>query len=413
MRSMLAELSWTVVAVIAACAPAQQPEAPAGPAIAWADAFPAQPGFDRPLWVAFDASDPAHAYVVTQPGRVFAVPRDPAATERRTFLDLAGKVLVDNWEEGLLGFAFDPGYATNGFVWACWSERIPVRAEVMANGDRHRSNRQSVIARYATRADAEGVRTADPASELRVLEVFQPFGNHNGGTIVFGPDGMLYVGLGDGGDANDPFGAGQSKATLLGKVLRIDVRGATAAKPYTIPADNPFAAEDGARGEIWCYGLRNPWRLAFDRATGELWCGDVGQNRVEEVDRLVVGGNYGWNAKEGTEVFTQRDDDDVPAGLIEPVAEYRRPAGMSVTGGHVYRGERISDLRGRYVYGDFMTMRTWACRAGAEVEGPPVVALARAPLPIASFAEEPDGELLLCGFAGRNGRVLRLVPAPK
>jgi glucose/arabinose dehydrogenase len=403
-----------VSCLAAACAQDAERALPAGPAIAYEDAFPAQAGFDRPLYAAFHASDPAHAYVVTQPGRVFAVPRDAAAKERRTFLDLSGKVFLDNWEEGLLGFAFDPGYADNGFVWACWSEKVPVRAEVMANGKRHRSNRQSVIARYATRAADGGAREADAASELRVLEVFQPYGNHNGGTIEFGPDGMLYVALGDGGAANDPFGAGQSKATLLGKVLRIDVRGASAEKPYAIPADNPFVGEDGARGEIWCWGLRNPWRITFDRANGELWCGDVGQNRIEEVDRLEKGGNYGWNALEGSEVFTLRQGREVPAGAVPPIAEYPRSEGQSITGGYVYRGQRIAGLAGKYVYGDFQSLRMWAVAADARGGGAaPVVALANAPLQPSSFAEEPDGELLLCGFDGRRGRVFRLVAAAK
>ncbi len=399
-----------VLLLVPACAQRPSP-LPPGPAIAYENAFPAQAGFDRPLWVAFDASDAAHAYVVTQPGIVFAVPRDPAAAQRRPFLDLSAKVYLDNWEEGLLGFAFDPRYADNGFVWACWSERTPVREQVMANGRPHRSNRQSVVARYATRARDGGGRDADPASELRVLEVFQPYGNHNGGTIVFGPDGMLYVALGDGGAANDPFGSGQSKATLLGKVLRIDVRDASAQHRYTIPDDNPFAGEDGARGEIWCYGMRNPWRIAFDRATGELWCGDVGQNRLEEVDRLERGGNYGWNAMEGTEVFTARQGRDVPAGVIAPIAEYPRDQGLSITGGHVYRGTRVAGLEGYFVYGDFMTLRTWAVAASADGGEHRVVTLANAPLQPSSFAEEPDGELLLCGFDGRDGKVYRLVPA--
>jgi glucose/arabinose dehydrogenase len=404
-----------LVSVLASAATAQDDEAPglpAGPAIAYEDAFPAQGGFDRPLFVAFDASDPQHAYVVTQPGQVFAVPRDGTRAERRTFLDLGKAVFLDNWEEGLLGFAFDPAYAENGLVYVCWSERIEVREATMPNGKNHRSNRQSVVSRFATVA-GDGGRVVDAASELRLLEVFQPFGNHNGGTIVFGPDGMLYVALGDGGAANDPFGAGQSLATLLGKVLRIDVRGATSEKRYTIPADNPFASDAAARGEIWCYGLRNPWRIAFDRATGDLWCGDVGQNRLEEVDRLVKGGNYGWNPLEGSEVFTLRKGRDVPAGAIAPVAEYDHGEGLSITGGHVYRGTALPALQGWFVYGDFMTLRMWACREDREGGKHAVVTLARAPQQVASFAEEPDGELLLTGFDGKKGRVWRLVPAPK
>ena len=202
------------------------PELPAGPAVTWEPAFPAQAGFERPLFVAFTATDPDNAYVVVQPGQVFRIPRDGTKADRSTFLDLGEKVFRGHDEEGLLGFQFDPAYAENGFVWIYWTEKIPVRKETMPDGSEHRSNRQQVISRFATKADG-GARIVDPASELRVLEVFHPFGNHNGGTIVFGPDRMLYIASGDGGAANDPFGNGQSKATLLGKVLRIDVSKAT------------------------------------------------------------------------------------------------------------------------------------------------------------------------------------------
>ncbi|MFO1031102.1 MAG: PQQ-dependent sugar dehydrogenase [Planctomycetota bacterium] len=389
----------------------EAPGLPAGPAIAYANAFPAQAGFDRPLFVAFTASDPAHAYVVTQPGQVFAVARDGKSGARHTFFDLGDKVLTDNWEEGLLGFAFDPGYAENGLVFACWSEETENTKGVMGDGKEAKSNRRSVIARYATKV-VEGRRVVDLGSELRVLEVFQPYGNHNGGTIVFGPDAMLYVALGDGGAANDPFGNGQALSMLLGKVLRIDVRKATKETPYTIPADNPFVGRDGARGEIWCYGLRNPWRIAFDRKTGELWCGDVGQNRIEEVDRLEKGGNYGWNGYEAHEVFAlRRPKAAPPEGAIAPIAEYPHAEGLSITGGHVYRGRAIPQLDGWFVYGDFMSLKTWACKAGKDAASHQVVQLERAPQMVASFAEEPEGELLLCGFDGKKGVVWRLVPA--
>ncbi|MFY9345868.1 MAG: PQQ-dependent sugar dehydrogenase [Planctomycetota bacterium] len=386
----------------------EEPSLPAGPAIAYVDAFPAQPGFDRPLFVAFHDSDSGNAYVVTQPGHVIVVARDGKQAARRVFLDLSKRVFLDNWEEGLLGFAFDPAYGDNGHVFAYWSEKIAVREGEMGNGKTAKSNRQSVISRFSTRDD-DGGRVVDLASELRVLEVFQPYGNHNGGTIVFGPDGMLYVALGDGGAAYDPFGNGQAKSTLLGKVLRIDVRAASKEQPYAIPKDNPFVGEAGTRGEIWCWGMRNPWRIAFDRANGDLWCGDVGQNRIEEVDRLVKGGNYGWNAMEGTEVFTKGRA--VPGGVIAPIAEYPHSEGLSITGGHVYRGKAIPGLVGWYVYGDFMTLKMWACKEDRKGGKHQVVTLARAPQQVASFAEQPDGELLLTGFDGKQGRVWRLMPS--
>lgn len=383
------------------------PALPAGPALVYEDAFPAQKGFDRPLFVRYDASDNEHAYVVTQPGTIFVVPRDGTKGDRRVFFEWKEKVFTDHFEEGLLGFAFDPAYAKNGFVYVYWTEKTEVRTGEMADGKKPKSNRQSVISRFAT-VPGDGGRAVDPASELRVMEVFQPYPNHNGGTLEFGPDGMLYVALGDGGAANDPHGNAQSKKMLLGKVLRIDVRGASKEKPYAIPADNPFVREDGARGEIWCWGMRNPWRITFDRATGDLWCGDVGQNKIEEVDRLVKGGNYGWNAMEGDEVFVLRKGRDVPKDVIAPIATYDHTQGLSITGGYVYRGAKIAALQGWFVYGDYQTLRMWACkedRAGGKHQ---VVTLPRAPHLVSSFAEEPDGELLFTGFDGKQGRIWRL-----
>lgn len=385
---------------------------PEGPAVAWEDAFPAQAGFDRPLQVSFAASDPAVAFVVTQPGFVFRIPRDGSKAERATFLDLSKRVFLDHNEEGLLGFAFDPEYAANGFVYAYWTEKMPVTPGTMADGSTTRSNRRSVIARYTATKGEKGP-WVDLASELRVMEIFQPFGNHNGGTLVFGPDQMLYVALGDGGAANDPFGNGQSKAVLLGKVLRIDVRGATKEKPYAVPADNPFVGEKGARGEIWCYGMRNPWRIAFDRASGDLWCADVGQNLVEEVDRLEKGGNYGWNGYEGKDPFELRKEGTpMPTGCIPPIAEYRHPTGLSITGGALYRGAKIPGLVGTFVYADYMTLRTWSVREDRAGGKHAVVRLNRVPMQPTSFGEEPDGEVLVTCFGGRNGKVFRMVPAP-
>lgn len=403
--------SFAFCCLFVATAAAQDPVSPAvaaaaRPLVAVQRVFAAQEPFDRPLLVAFDASLPDTAFVVTQPGRIFAVPRDEAANTRTVFADLTAKVYSgENWEEGLLGFAFDPAFAKNGHVWICHSEKTDSRQVELRSGRKIKSTRQSVIARYGTAIDADGRRTLDPATELRVLEVFQPFGNHNGGTIVFGPDGMLYAAFGDGGAARDPFQNGQDKGVLLGKVLRLDVRAATAAQPYAIPADNPFVGEAAARGEIWCYGLRNPWRIAFDRVTGELWCGDVGQDRQEEIDRLVKGGNYGWSLMEGTEVF--RPNAARPDDLIAPVASYPRQDGLSVTGGHVYRGKAIPSLVGSYVYADFATFRMWAVAVAAEGGVHAVREIGRtAPQP-SSFAEEPDGELLVTCF---DGKVYRLVP---
>lgn len=402
--SLLAPASLLLLATAPACA---QETAP-GPKVRLENAFPGQARFDKPLYLAFHPSDRDGCYVVTQPGVIHRIPRDGKAADRRPFLDLSGKVLTDNWEEGLLGFAFDPAYADNGLVYAYWSEQVAMR-EVERRGRKVKEiDRRSVISRFGTTEGDDG-RVVDPQTELRVLEIPQPFGNHNGGTIEFGPDGMLYIALGDGGAANDTLGSGQDKGSLLGKILRIDVRAATAAEPYRVPADNPFVGEAGARGEVWAFGLRNPWRITFDRQTGELWCGDVGQNRWEEVDRIQKGGNYGWNWMEADERFRGgKQVSSEPANLIPPVASYGRREGQSVTGGYVYRGKALPGLQGWFVYGDFHTFRMWAVREDREGGRHEVREIGRAPALLASFGEDPDGELLALCY---DGRIYRILPA--
>ena len=383
----------------------QSSEVPSGPAVRYVDAFPGQEPFQQPLFVAYDAREPESAFVVCQPGYVYRVPRDGARSEREVFLDLSGHVLTKNWEEGLLGFQFDPAYADNDHVWTYWSEEIDEREEPQARGKR-KSNRASIIARY-TVVERDGRRVVDVDSELRVLEVFQPFGNHNGGTILFGPDQMLYIALGDGGYKDDVHGNAESLQMLLGKVLRIDVRGATAEAPYVVPADNPFHGVDGARPEIWCYGLRNVWRMSFDRSTGELWAADVGQNRIEEVDLLVRGGFYGWNTFEAGEEFdARRSKLPTPPDAIAPVASYSHREGLSITGGYVYRGAAIPALQGWFVYSDFITKRAWACNKSGDV-----VKLEGAPFPPSSYSETPDGELLMTCYIQKKGKVYRLEAA--
>ena len=267
---------------------------------------------------------------------------DPASPGRTDiFLDIRSSVTRGGNEEGLLGLAFAPNFADNGRFYVYYSAASP---------------RRSVLSRFEVRPDG----LADPTSEHVVLEVDQPFRNHNGGMIAFGPDGMLYVGLGDGGSAGDPHRNGQNPGTLLGTILRIATEEPVEGATYAIPADNPFAGQSGARGEVWAYGLRNPWRFSFDRATGDLWVGDVGQNAREEIDIVHPGANYGWNVMEGTTCFRTRSCND--DGLQAPVAEYGHNLGCSVTGGYVYRGQRIPALEGVYLYGDFCSGRIWGLR---------------------------------------------------
>lgn len=385
------------------------------PALQLVNAFPGQKKFDRPLYVAFTSVAPGHAFVVEQNGRVWQVPREgDGEGERTPFLDFYDRILHPKSgghnEEGLLGFAFDPSFADNKHVWLYWTEKIGETTYERRGRTRTRALGQSVIARYDVE-DADGVLSVDPDSELRVFELEQPYGNHNGGTIEFGPDGMMYVAIGDGGSANDPHGHGQNRTTLFGTILRIDVRNATADEPYAIPEDNPFYKMSSARNEIWAYGLRNPWRITFDRETGELWCGDVGQKDWEEVDRIVKGGNYGWNLREGSHEFPPgRDDSNDPDGLIEPIAEYGRRAGISITGGYVYRGKAIPALQGWFVYGDFATRTIWAVHSEAKGVDDEVIKLGTAKGPLASFAETPDGELLIACY---DGRVYRIEPIPE
>ena len=277
-------------------------------------AFPGLPrgaAGSRPLFLTYPPDGTNRIVVVEQTGKVFILPNSPAARTASLFLDISAKVSTQVTEEGLLGLAFDPDYARTGAFFVYYSAAGP---------------RRSVISHFTARANDPN--TADPSSEQVVMEVPQPFANHNGGMLAFGPDGYLYIGLGDGGSAGDPQGNGQSLRTLLGKILRIDVRAANRA--YAIPADNPFAGADapaGARGEIWAYGLRNPWRFSFDRATGDLWAGDVGQNRREEIDLVRKGGNYGWNIMEGDGCFSPATGCN-RAGLMAPVTAYGRDQGV-------------------------------------------------------------------------------------
>ena len=336
----------------------------------------------RPIQILVRPDLPDLLYVVEQPGRIRILDRTrPDATEAVTFLDIRPEVRMKHNEEGLLSMAFSPDVANDDLVYLYYTASSPRRA---------------VLSRFRIASDG----TADPDSEEVLLEVPQPFGNHNGGTVLFGPDGMLYLSLGDGGAANDPMGHGQDLSTLLGTVLRIDPNGTSDGKAYGIPADNPFLEVEGACPEIWAYGLRNIWRMSFDRATGELWAGDVGQNQWEEIDVVRGGGNYGWRYREGKHRFS-RDEPPAELELIDPVVEYPRSDGISVTGGHVYRGKARPEAIGAYLYADYQSGRIWGIRAvdGEMVEGPKQVARLRGSL-ISSFGEDADGELWLCTFEG-------------
>lgn len=341
--------------------------------------------FVKPLAVVPVPGAPDHFAVVEQGGQAWYVQRAGSRWERRLFLDLRGHAHRGAGEQGLLSLAFHPGWPKIREVYVWYTAPDP---------------RRGVLARLRARPDDS--RSVDPASREVVLEVPQPWGNHNGGTALFGPDGKLYLSVGDGGGAGDPHGHGQNTATLLGSVLRLDVDGRDAGQPYAVPADNPLVGRAGARPEIWAWGLRNPWRMSFDRATGELWAGDVGQDLWEEVDVIVRGGDYGWNLREGRHAFGAAG---AAGPWIEPVLEYGRDQGGSVTGGYVYRGARIPALAAAYVWGDFVSGRVWAARLEADrvLERRQIAATE---LHLSSFGEDHAGELLVVAFDGRVYRLL-------
>jgi glucose/arabinose dehydrogenase len=338
-------------------------------------------------------------WVVEKQGRVFGVVGQQGKYTKELVVDISDRVNSNPNEAGLLGLAFHPQYNKNNQVFLSYTAAGPQLT--------------STISRFLA---ADGRIDAD--SEQVLLQVDQPYGNHNGGQIAFGPDGFLYIGLGDGGSAGDPKDNGQNPQTLLGAILRIDVdlledKG----KPYAIPKDNPFASSSAdRRGEIYAWGMRNPWRWSFDRKTGELWVGDVGQNEWEEINLVRQSGNYGWNLKEGTHCYAVRncDNADLKTRLIDPVAEYSHDQGCSVTGGYVYRGEQITSLQGTYVFGDFCSGRIW----GLSLSGEPGKSsgsfekklLVKSDLMIASFAEDNQGEIYVIHY---DGEIYKIVPAEK
>jgi glucose/arabinose dehydrogenase len=331
-------------------------------------------GLESPVYVTHAGDGSGRLFVVEQTGVILIIRAGRLLP--RPFLDIRGRVIAGG-EMGLLSVAFHPQYARNGRFFVNYT----------ADG----ASLRTVIAEY--RVSAADANVAEPAGRV-LLEIAQPYRNHNGGLNLFGPDGMLYIGMGDGGSGGDPHNNGQRLDTLLGKLLRIDVDGAA---PYRVPPDNPFVGRSGARGEIWAYGLRNPWRFSFDRTTGRLFLADVGQNQWEEIDLIQKGGNYGWRTMEGAHCFNPPDGCS-RTGLILPIAEYGREGGCSITGGYLYRGGRIRDLVGRYLFGDYCSGTLWALRddGGRWVRE----SLLDTGLRINSFGEDQAGELYVVDHRG-------------
>ena len=339
----------------------------------------------RPLAIANARDGTGRLFVAEQGGRVFIL--EDGAVAPTPFLDLSGRVSAGG-EQGLLGLAFHPDFPADNRVFVDYTD---------VAGD-------TVVASFTV--DPATPDVAAPASEVVVLAVLQPFANHNGGAIAFGPDGYLYVALGDGGSGGDPQGNGQRLSTLLGKILRIDVDRTEDGREYAIPDTNPFAGTSGARGEIWLVGLRNPFRSSFDRETGDLWIGDVGQGAWEEVDvaRAGVGGlNFGWRTMEGAHCYSPVSGCRT-AGLELPVVEYPHDFGCAVIGGHVYRGTDSPLLRGGYLFSDACSGITWAVDARAS--GPAALVQVGAGVTgIAGYGEDEAGELYAANLAGQIYRV--------
>jgi glucose/arabinose dehydrogenase len=357
---------------------------------------------ERPIWM---EEVSGRLYLVEQQGRIITTQKGGDGKQTAEFLNIVDrKPLVDN-EEGLLGLAFHPGFATNRLFYIYYTGHNP---------------RRSIISEFKTSNDGD---KADLTSERVVMEIPQPYSNHNGGQISFGPDGFLYITLGDGGAGDDPHNNGQNSASFLGKILRIEVNTrATINKKqvgYGIPKDNPFVKwGSGVRHEVWAYGLRNVWRFSWDRQTGEMWAGDVGQNLWEEVDIIVKGGNYGWSAREGFHDFKPHAEG---ATYREPIIEYpHNPQiapqspfphdgfGLSITGGYVYRGKKSPTLQGLYIYGDYALGSVFGLRHENGRVSDQMILLQQ-PKNIMSFAQDLDGELYLLA---QDGGVYNIVSEP-
>lgn len=327
-------------------------------------------------------------YVVEKSGRVLRLQQLGDTVQQTVFVDLRKQVDAEPSEAGLLGMTLDPEFARTGRVYFSYTRP----------GSPLTSPLTSVLSRWQSR---DGGQSIDPASEQILLQVEQPYRNHNGGDVHFGPDGFLYWGLGDGGAAGDPRGNGQDTDTLLGSLLRLDVSGDGG---YRIPPDNPFV-KGGGRPEIFAYGLRNPWRWSFDRRSGDLWLADVGQNAWEEINLIQPGGNYGWNLREGAHCYSgdcRRDD------LLEPVAEYSHAEGCSVTGGYVYRGDAVPALQGVYLFGDYCSGKIWGLFRTSNDRYHRQL-LFESGLNIASFAEDAAGEVYVIDLGGKIFRIVNSV----
>ena len=347
------------------------------------NAFP-NLSFSRPVDFQSTNDSSNRIFVVKQGGIIRVFDNNENVETSEVFLDISALINTTANEQGLLGLAFHPDFDSNGYFYVNYTP----------------STTLSLTSRF--QASSSNPQVADPNSELVLLEIPQPFTNHNGGQLAFGPDGYLYIASGDGGSGGDPGNNAQNRSNLLGNILRIDVDGTSNGLNYAIPMSNPFVGETNIREEIFAYGFRNPWRMSFDSQTGNLWSGDVGQDEREEINLVTIGGNYGWRLFEGNFCFSGDCDN---TGLISPVFEYEHNGNdQSITGGHVYRGGLTPSLAGNYIYADFIDGRIWALDASSS--NPEGVLLLNSNINISSFGVDAENELYICAF---DGSIYRLV----
>lgn len=349
----------------------------------------------RVLELSYAKGDSNRLFAIDQRGWIFTFENKPDVQQSNLILDISKK--VNRWwdpganEQGLLGMALHPKFKDNGELFLYYTKR---------------ENNHSIISRF--RMAKDNSNKVDPDSEEILLDVDQPYQNHNGGSIEFGPDGFLYAGFGDGGLRNDPNATGQNRGQLLGSIIRIDVDSKSNGLAYGIPADNPWVGVQGARPEIYAHGLRNPWRIAFDKKTGRLWCGDVGQELFEEINVITKGGNYGWSNREGTHPFGNRPAVEGVSAPIDPVWEYDHTAGKSITGGRVYNSDRVPQLKGKYIYADYVTGSIWALTydpsSGKATRNELVIDKG---VPVVAFGEDQNGEIYYMRDSSRGEFIYR------